>query len=62
MKNLFALFILLCCSSAHADCQDEWLHYGTLTRQLAVIYKDGCYQGDLILMYWNVEKGHPCPS
>ncbi len=61
MKNIFALSILLCCSSAHADCQDEWLYYGTPTRQLAVIYKDGCYHGDLILMYWSVEKGPPVP-
>lgn len=51
MKNLAASILLLACSSAHADCQDEWLSYQSSTQQLSVIYKDGCYSGDLILSF-----------
>lgn len=51
MKNIAALILLLTCLSAHADCQDEWLTYDSSTQRLSVAYSEGCYQGDLILLY-----------
>lgn len=62
MKNLAALIVLLSCSSAHADCQEEWLTFQSPTQQLSVRYEEGCYHGALILSYWREGTKQDAPS
>lgn len=63
MKHAAAWILLFAAPYAHADCQESWLEYRSSTSYVSVDYSEGCYEGRLILKFFEFpENKRPDPS